>query len=286
MSDLRRIGTSGRGANCVCRGRDRACASRRVAAQGGFAYLALLILLAIISVTAAAEAELGAVYQRRMAERELLAVGNEYQRALLSYGNATPLGQPTQPRTLDDLVRDPRYPNVVRHLRKLYPDPMTGKNDWVLVMAPDGQTIVGLHSASTGHPIQIARFPAQFQGFEDKKSYTEWVFFARTPVLTQGARPTSAGDGSGNALPAGGAPTGGLPMGGSSSNGSPFNSAPTGNGSSNSSPFGSSPFGGSSTGSGAANGSPFGGSSFGGSTFNNSPGGGFGSGNGNSNGSQ
>ena len=277
MGDDRRIGRQGRTARVARGGRAYAHVrvGRRVAAQGGFAYLALLILLAIISVTAAAEAELGAVYQRRMAERELLAVGNEYQRALLSYSNATPLGQPTQPRTLDDLVRDPRYPNVVRHLRKLYADPITGKNDWVLVMAPDGQTIVGLHSASTGHPIQIARFPAQFQGFEDKKSYTEWVFFARTPALTQGARPASAGDSSGNALPAGGAPTGGLP-----SNGSPFNSAPTGNGSSNNSPFGSSSFGGSPTGNGAQNGSPFGGSSFGGSTFNNSPGGGFGNGNG------
>lgn len=289
---MRRIGSGRRGP----RRARRACAParRHAASQGGFAYLALLILIAIIGVTAAAEAELGALYQRRAAERELLWVGNAYQRALLSYANATPLGQPAQPRTLDDLVRDPRYPNPVRHLRQLYADPMTGKNDWVLIMSPDGQTIVGLHSASTAQPIQIARFPAQFQGFEDKKHYTEWVFFARTPVLTQGARPDSAGDGSANTLPVGGAQTGSPPTNGLSFNGAPVGGSPAGNASSaNGSPFGGSSFGGSSTGNGATNSSPFGspsgspsaspfgGSSFSGSMLNSAPGSGFGGGNSN-----
>jgi hypothetical protein len=98
------------------------------------------------------------------------------------------LGQPTQPHTLDDLLLDPRYPNPVRHLRKLYADPMTGKMDWVLVMGLDGQTIIGIHSASMAHPIQIAHFPKEFLGFERKKRYTEWVFVARLPrLMTAGA---------------------------------------------------------------------------------------------------
>jgi type II secretory pathway pseudopilin PulG len=150
-------------------------------AQGGFAYLALLIAIAIIGVAAAATIQLGEIYQRREAEKELLYIGDEFQHALLSYSEATPLGQPTQPRTLDDLVLDPRYPNPVRHLRKIYADPITGKDDWVLVKSPDGQTIAGIHSASTAHPIQIANFPAEFRGFERRKSYTQWVFIARLP---------------------------------------------------------------------------------------------------------
>jgi type II secretory pathway pseudopilin PulG len=136
-------------------------------AQGGFAYLALLISIAIIGVAAAGTIELGAIYQRRVAE-------------------TTPLGQPTQPRTLDELLLDPRDPNPVRHLRKLYADPMTGKADWVLVKGLDGQRIIGIHSASTAHPIQIAHFPKEFQGFEKRKRYTEWVFVPRYAQLMPG----------------------------------------------------------------------------------------------------
>jgi type II secretory pathway pseudopilin PulG len=239
----------------------RARTGRRGARRGqrrqrGYAYLALLILIAIIGVAAAASAELGAIYQRRIAEKELLFVGDQFQRALLSYATATPLGQPTQPRTLDELLRDPRYPNVVRHLRKIYEDPMTGNADWVLVKSPDGQTIVGIHSASHAHPIQITQFAANFQGFDNKKSYTDWVFVARFPTLTQGQRPpdgtlTNGGssgaavDGSGsfgggqsgaqpNGSPFGGNSFGGNSFGGASPNGSPFNSSPFGGGASGS----------------------------------------------------
>jgi len=159
--------------------------------QQGYAYLALLILISIIGVAAAAMVQLGSVYQRRAAERELLFVGGEFQRALLSYALATPVGQPNQPRTLDELVRDPRYPNVVRHLRKLYADPMTGKADWELVRSPDGQTIVGVHSASHARPIQISHFSGEFRGFNDAKTYGDWVFVARLPVAARDGGPSS-----------------------------------------------------------------------------------------------
>jgi type II secretory pathway pseudopilin PulG len=160
--------------------------------QAGYAYLALLILIAIVGVAAAAAIQLGEIYQRRTAEKELLFVGGEFQRALASYAANTPLGQPDQPRTFDELVRDPRYPNPVHHLRKLYADPMTGKADWLLLLSPDGQTIVGIRSASKEHPIQIANFPPEFKGFEKKKSYGEWVFVARLPDVMPGQRPVNA----------------------------------------------------------------------------------------------
>lgn len=208
-------------------------------AQAGFAYLALLILIAIIGVAAAASAELGSIYQRRMAEKELLFVGGEYQRAFLSYSSGTPLGQPTAPHALEDLLHDPRYPNPVRHLRKLYADPMTGKVDWVLVRAIDGQSIVGIHSASKAHPIQIAQFPDEFQGFEDKRSYVQWVFVARLPQLAPGQRTAIAPPGPG--LPIGVSPDGMSGAGTSPSNGafgnaSPGNASPYGASSNNASP--------------------------------------------------
>jgi type II secretory pathway pseudopilin PulG len=219
-------------------------------AQGGYAYLALLIAIAIIGVTAAGAAQLGAIYQRRMAEEELLTIGGEFQRALLSYAVATPLGQPTQPRTLDELVRDPRYPNVVRHLRKLYADPMTGKADWALVKSPDGQTIVGIHSSSKGHPIKLSHFPGEFQGFNDKRSYADWVFVARFPTLMPGAGLLNSQTG---ATPAGGLPIGvtpasGSPTGGFSTGASSTGGASTGGFSTGGSPTGGLPAGGRPTG--------------------------------------
>ncbi|CAB3769695.1 type II secretion system protein [Paraburkholderia humisilvae] len=256
-------------------------ARRRRGAQRGYTYLALMILISIIGITAAASAELGAIYQRRMAEKELLKVGETFQRALQSYASATPLGQPTQPRTLDELLRDPRYPNVVRHLRRIYDDPMTGKADWVLVKAPDGQTIVGIHSASQGRPIQIKQFPPAFQGFDNRKSYTDWVFIARYPALTQGQRPgdntlnngDSAGNTSGSNLPSNGPQPSGSPSGSpfGSSPGSPSGSQPGSPfGTSFGSPFGSS-FGGNSPGGSAPNGSLFNSSPSNGSSPGNGP---------------
>jgi type II secretory pathway pseudopilin PulG len=196
------------------------------AAQGGFAYLALLISIAIIGVAAAGTIQLGAIYQRRMAEKELLYVGGEFQRALLDYAESTPLGQPTQPRTLDELLLDPRYPNPVRHLRRLYADPITGKADWVLVKGLDGQRIMGLHSASTAHPIQIAHFPKEFQGFEKKKRYTEWVFVPRYAQLMPGGAvnvPSVAGaTAPEGAIPDSAASAGGVePIGGAAPPGEP-----------------------------------------------------------------
>lgn len=182
--------------------RTRATRRGRRASRGqrGLAYLALLIGIAIIGIAAAGTIQLGALYQRRMAEKELLYIGDQFQRALLSYADDTPLGLPTQPRTLDELVRDPRYPNPIRYLRRVYADPMTGRTDWVLVLSPNGQTIIGIHSASREHPIKLRQFPERFRGFEDKRSYTQWVFVPRPPQLSPGQRPLNPTAGGGPAL--------------------------------------------------------------------------------------
>ncbi|WP_206131107.1 hypothetical protein [Burkholderia sp. Ac-20379] len=196
------------------RTRDPICGStrgRRRARQRGYAYIALLIGIAIIAVAAAATIQIGALYQRRMAERALLDVGDAFQRALLSYADSTPAGLPRAPRTLDDLVHDPRFPNPTRHLRRIYADPLTGRADWVLIRSPDGQGIVGIHSASRARPIQIKQFPKEFIGFENQRRYTRWVFVANSPERANrpaGALGGAVGPGGGAVpVPAGGAVT-------------------------------------------------------------------------------
>ena len=143
---------------------------------GGFTFLGLLIIIAIIGLTSATALQVGALLQRRAAEQDLLAIGNEFRNALISYANATPPGQKHFPSSLQDLLKDPRYPNIRRHLRKLYADPLTGKSDWGTVMAPDGSGIIGVYSLSTATPIKIGHFDAPFQDFEGKRSYREWKF--------------------------------------------------------------------------------------------------------------
>ncbi|MFZ6756433.1 type II secretion system protein [Undibacterium sp. Ji50W] len=147
--------------------------------SGGLTYLSLLLVLALLSLAAMATLQLASFAQRRAAEEELLFIGQEFQRALLSYANATPPGGNKAPPSLDELLRDKRTPTVRRHLRKLYIDPIRLKPDWGLITLPDGKGIVGIHSKSDRQPIKIAQFPVSMNDFENKKSYEDWVF--KTP---------------------------------------------------------------------------------------------------------
>lgn len=151
-----------------------------MARQGGFTYIGLLIMVAIIA--AGATASLGAGYslQRRDVEAELLAIGQEFRAALQGYADATPVGQPTAPKELAELLRDPRHPGVRRHLRRLYPDPLTGRGEWGLVRDTAGR-IEGIHSLSDTPTIRQASFPPGMEVFEKARRHAEWVF-ALAPV--------------------------------------------------------------------------------------------------------
>ncbi len=144
--------------------------------QAGFTYLGLLILIGILGVAATATLQTHAVLQRRAAEQELLAVGAEFARALASYAAVTPAGQPPAPATLQELLRDPRFPMPVRHLRRLYADPITGTASWGTVLSPEHQRIVAVHSLSMARPLKVANFDAEFQMFEGSAHYSDWVF--------------------------------------------------------------------------------------------------------------
>ena len=151
--------------------------------QAGFTYLGLIILVTIIGLVAASALQVGAITQRRQAEQELLAIGGEYIAALKSYAAATPAGLSTLPVSLDDLLSDPRYPNIRRHLRRVFIDPLTGRNEWGLVQGTvgSGTGIVGIYSLSEARPVKVDNFDLMFAGFKDKKSYHDWVFTAQSP---------------------------------------------------------------------------------------------------------
>ena len=148
----------------------------------GFTYLGLLIVIVIISIASVATLQVGAIAQRRGAEDELLAIGAEFQRALISYSNATPSGQRRTPTSLQELLKDPRYPNPRRHLRQLYTDPITGTAEWGIIPMPDGSGIAGIYSLSDAKPIKIGHFDIEFKEFEGKTSYRDWHFIAPTKM--------------------------------------------------------------------------------------------------------
>ena len=150
--------------------------------QRGFTYLGLIILVAILGLVGAAGLKMGSLLQRQAAEQELLDIGAQFSDALYSYAAATPPGQPQQPPNLAALLRDPRFPQVRRHLRKLYADPITGRAEWGLLYQPGGNGIIGVHSLSPAAALKVGNFEARFAGFDGKARLSEWHFMVDARV--------------------------------------------------------------------------------------------------------
>lgn len=166
--------------------------------EGGFTLIGLLFLVTGLGV---AMVTLGTVWHtaaQREKEKELLFVGEEYRRAIASFWQASPKGQQRLPKQLDELLRDPRFPNTVRHLRRAYPDPMTGSLEWGMAKdAADG--IAGVYSQSEGKPFKQGGFPVSQVAFEHAASYRQWQFLFQPE---QGAGPAGpAARPSGKPLP-------------------------------------------------------------------------------------
>lgn len=143
--------------------------------QRGYTYLLVLFIVAAMGLFAA---RTGVVWQQvaqREREAELIAVGVEIARALASYARETPVGTPSRPTELAQLVEDKRWPTPRRHLRKVYRDPMTGKPEWGIER--DGNAILGVHSLSTQAPIRRDGFPPELgEVAASAASYAEWIF--------------------------------------------------------------------------------------------------------------
>lgn len=181
--------------------RTHRCPRHRHRQQGGFTYLALLILVATLALATSATLTLGSIAQRREAEQRLLEVGAAYRQAIASYLNSSPGGRRSYPPALADLLKDPRYPGIRRHLRQLYPDPITGKTEWGLIAAPGGG-IMGVHSLSDARAIKIAEFDPENQLFEGKERYSEWVFAVLPAAPARGSGPAGVAQGSNTVPPA------------------------------------------------------------------------------------
>jgi type II secretory pathway pseudopilin PulG len=140
--------------------------------QSGFAYVILLIALAIIGVSSAAAIHASASMSRRSAEEQLMIIGNEFEKALLTYSSGAPDAGPAE---LSELLKDQRVPGLQRHLRRIYEDPLSGSNMWGLRRDPAGR-ITGVYSLAPGVPIRRTGFDSDRTSFEGAVSYRQWVF--------------------------------------------------------------------------------------------------------------
>ncbi|WP_229413736.1 type II secretion system protein [Massilia violaceinigra] len=164
----------------------------RATRAGGFTYLGLIILVTVIGLVGAASLKVGSLMQRAAAEEELLDIGAAFSDALRSYAAATPQGQPQQPPSLQELLKDPRFPNPRRHLRKIFVDPITGKAEWGIMYISDKQGVLGVYSLSDAPPLKIGNFDARFLNMENKSKLSDWKFTLSSQTLLQPLEPPAA----------------------------------------------------------------------------------------------
>jgi type II secretory pathway pseudopilin PulG len=143
----------------------------------GFTYIGLMIMVAISGI---ALAGVGIVWHQdvqRERERELLFIGDAYRQAIGSYYLSSPPENKQYPKALEDLILDKRFPNIKRHIRRLYTDPIAPialQAAWGLVL--QNEQIIGVYSKSSLKPIKSREFPAQYESFNDANDFTDWKF--------------------------------------------------------------------------------------------------------------
>ncbi len=172
----------------------------------GFIYIWTLFSVAIFGIALAGAGQIWQTKAQREKERELLFVGEQFQKAIMSYYNDASTGLKQYPESLQDLLLDSRSSTPKRHLRKIFLDPMTNSYEWGLVKESDSEQvekesdseqvekepdskqvdksrfiskdpkIIGVYSRSKKVPIKIENFSEDFSDFSKADSYQDWKF--------------------------------------------------------------------------------------------------------------
>lgn len=143
--------------------------------QRGMALLMVLVAVVVVGLMLGIAGSTWKTVRQREREKELLFRGRQYRQAIESYYKQKHGGAiGSYPTRLKDLLLDPRSLQPLRHIRKLYPDPMTG-GDWVLIKDPAGR-IKGVHSSSTLQPFKQGGFRGDEESFNGAQKYSDWQF--------------------------------------------------------------------------------------------------------------
>lgn len=168
---------------------------QRLRLQSGFSYLWLLMLVALMGLGLSVAGDVHVTLVKREKEKELLAIGRQFQAAIRRYHDYRPGGSPPQyPRSLDELLLDSRAPGTLRHLRKIYVDPMTGEPQWGLIKR--GDRVIGVHSLSEAAVLKQSGFEPGQESLAGKEKYSEWHFVVSTEpeAPPSAAQPDTLGD--------------------------------------------------------------------------------------------
>lgn len=153
----------------------RQCDCQHLHSNRGFSYLWTLLLIFFLGLGFSVAMETDSINLRREQERELIFAGKQLRNAIGHYYESSRASEKkAYPSNLNDLIEDRRTPAVERHLRKIYIDPITGRNEWGLLKI--GGKIVGVHSLSNLQPIKVDGFDATESQFKNSKKYSEWIF--------------------------------------------------------------------------------------------------------------
>ena len=163
------------------------------AGSRGMALVIVLVAVTLLSLATLAPLRNEQQALQRERETELLFIGEQFRQALASFAAATPPGAARFPKSLLELLEDKRFPNVRRHLRRVYADPFTGAADWTLVTRQGA--IIGVASRSTREPLKRSGFAVADRAFAEATSYAGWIFTAPTSAnaVAAGTAPASPG---------------------------------------------------------------------------------------------
>lgn len=135
-----------------------------------------MFLIMLMGILASAAATTWSFTSQRDKELDLVFAGREYRAAIKRYVAAHARERQPFPTDLKQLLGAQDRLVPVRYLRRLYPDPMTGRPAWGLVRTPEGG-ITGVFSLSSRQPIRVMALRADDGiDFADAKTYQDWIF--------------------------------------------------------------------------------------------------------------
>jgi len=170
--------------------------------ERGVTLIMVLVAVVIVGLMLTIAGRTWTSQMQQTREEELLFRGDQYRRAIESYYTV----KKSYPPTIEALLKDPRSPQVQRHLRQPYKDPFTGE-DFVLISA-GGQVsgsigagkalsgFKGVKSASTLKPFKQDGFATEYESFVGAESYDKWEFVfvpgTQKPGTTVSPAPTTS----------------------------------------------------------------------------------------------